>query len=506
MGIARGAALVPLLSGMSMAYSQLVSAVSGAFLASWLGAEDYGTVNLARNIFVVALVVTPLGLDLALQRHLADAPEDRRGGEIAWLRLAAFSLSALVTVLLFVGGARFLEAHVFRHPGFGAVLAATVAALPFATDMAVLGGAYRGVFRPLLSVSATYFVQPTIRVAAILALIGLGATSGLWAVVLGTLISFAAAAALQAARAHLMFPVGPSEFRSARREAGRVLRYAPVLGLSTLVFTVARSLDTIALGTWGRLPDVGRYAVVLTVGQLVAVIGIALGQTLGASVAAASRDGDPKRMAALIRDNMAAASMLCAPFCVAVAVWGSDIDLLLGPSYRIAAPVFAIAAGSQWLMTVTHGSSAALSMTGRHMTELGNNILALAVQVLACALLVPRFGLIGAAAATLLTMLAINAVRQVQIAKLLGRPVFGPRLLLPLAVSGAAAVPVVAVHASFLWRAWWLTGLFAASHVVLSFAAILLVATPKRESTGMLARLRPSRRPRFRRPSRDGCA
>ena len=80
-----------------MVYSQLVTAVFGAFLASYLGAEDYGTVNLARNIFVIAVVLSPLGLDLALQRHLAHAPEETRGTEVAWLRLLG---SLMVRLLL----------------------------------------------------------------------------------------------------------------------------------------------------------------------------------------------------------------------------------------------------------------------------------------------------------------------------------------------------------------------------------------------------------------------
>jgi len=486
-----GRRLVPLLSGMSMVYSQLATAVFGAFLASHLGAEDYGTISLARNIFIIALVLSPVGLDLALQRHLAQANEANRANEIGWLRLVALALSALVTILLFTDVARLLEIHVFRHAGFGLILAATMAALPFATDMAVLGGAYRGVYRPLLSVVTTYFVQPTVRIVAILILILLGVTSGLWAVVIGTLISFVVAWALLAFRAHQLFPLSRTGFMAARREAVRVLRYAPVLGLSTFIFTLARAFDTIALGYWAQLADVGRYAIVLMVGQLVAMIGIALGQTLGTSVAAASKDGDTRRMASILTNNMSLASLLCAPLCVAIAVWGHDIDLLLGPTYQIAAPVFVVAAGTQWLMTVTHYSSAALSMTGRHMTELYNNLFALAVQLASCAVLVPLLGMLGAACATLLTILSLNIVRQVQIGRLLGQPLFEARLLLPLAISIIVAAPIAYLDFRIEWRAWWLTGLFAGTHIVLSFAAVFALVVTRQQRNDLFQRLRP---------------
>lgn len=492
---ASGSALVPLLSGLSMAYSQLATAVFGAFLASLLGAEDYGTINLARNILTIAVVLSPLGLDLALQRHLAHAPQERRGAEVAWLRLLAFAISGFVTALLFTRLADLLEVRVFQHEGFGLVLAMTMASLPFATDMAVLGGAYRGVYQPLISVVTTYFLQPTFRIVAILSILALGLAGGLWAVVIGTLVSYVAAWAVQAVRAHIVFPVRGGQLRAALPEAGLVLRYAPVLGLSTFIFTMARSLDTIMLGYFAPLADVGRYAIVLMVGQLVALIGIALGQTLGTSVAAAAKQGDFGRVADILHDNMSMASLLCAPLCVAIAIWGRDIDLLLGPSYRIPAAVFVVAAGTQWLVTVTHYSSAALSMTGRHMTELANNLFALVVQVLACLVLISQFGLLGAALSTLVTMLSINVARQIQITKLLGRPLFEFRFLVPLLLSAAVAVPIALFYETFDWRAWWLTGLFAGTHVVVSFAVLIAFVMPREQRDRLLRLFRAGKRP-----------
>ncbi|SEG59962.1 oligosaccharide flippase family protein [Bosea lathyri] len=478
---------MPLLSGMSMAYSQLATAVFGVFLASRLGAEDYGTVSLARNFFMIAVVLSPLGLDLALQRHLARASEASRANEVAWLRLAAFTVSATVTALLFTDLARLLEAHVFQHAGFGLVLAFTMAALPLATDMAVLGGAYRGIYRPLLSVVTTYFIQPTIRIVAILILLSF--ISGLWAVVIGTLISFILAWALQAARAHSLFPVGAG-FLGARHEAAKVMRYALVLGVSTFIFTVARSLDTISLGYWATLADVGRYAIVQMVGQLVAMIGIALGQTLASSVAAAARDGDTALMATILKNNMSLASILCAPLCVAIAIWGRDIDLLLGPTYQITGSVFIVAALTQWLMTVTHYSSVALSMTGRHMTELFNNLLALAVQLLACALLVPYLGMLGAALATLSTILILTVIRQIQIIRVVGILLVDWKLLYPLLISAVVAAPFAYFGSMVAWRAWWLTGAVAGAHVTVSFIAVFLLVATTTQKRDLLARVR----------------
>jgi O-antigen/teichoic acid export membrane protein len=323
------------------------------------------------------------------------------------------------------------------------------------------------------SLAATYVIQPTARILLILALFL--ATDRVSAAVIGTCLSYILGWIYLAWTGSRDFPARGMWSRDYASRARSVLAYAPVLGVSTLAFTVARSLDTISLAHFAPVADVGRYAVVLMVGQLVAVIGASLGQTLGTRVAAAAHAGDHARTAAILRDNMTSASMLCAPFCIAIALWGHDVDLVLGPSYHIPTEVFAVACVTQWMMTTTHYSSVALSLTGRQMTELVNNLIALAVQAVACLLLVPSWGMLGAAASTMLSILGINLLRQGQIARMLGAPVFSLRLLTPLLLSLLVAAPLYLLDHWLAMRAWWLTGLLAGGQVVLSFLVIWLV-------------------------------
>ncbi len=478
--------LIPLVSGGSMVYSQLVSAGFGVFLAAFLGADAFGSMNLARNILTAAIFLTPFGLDQALQRHLGErGGEDRGWNELFWLRLAPFALSFAIALALLAGGGGVIQHHLFRHAGFGAVLTATLLALPFFTDLAVLGGAYRGRYRPVPSIAASFLIQPTLRVVAVLALCLW--IDRLWAAVVGTLISYVVAWCYLAWRARYDFPLHLQSLRAAWPTARRVLRYSPILGLSTFLFAMAKTFDLTALGLYDNLAEVGRYSVVVMVCQLVGTVGNALGQTIGASVASAAKSGDRPRLVALLSENMALSAILSAPFCVAVAAWGSDVDLLLGPNYVIAPLVFIIAALSQWVFTVAHNCSSALSMTGRHTVELGNNALALVVEVIGCALLVPRFGMVGAALATAVMVVGLNGLRQWQIGRMLGDDLLRWRFLAPLALSAALALPLLWIGQQVGFRAWWLTGLLASFHIVGSFAVMLTVLTNPDQRRRLLA-------------------
>src|SRR5262249_7870813 len=155
-------------------YQQGVLFLSGLVVARILGAADYGIFNLARNLFDNTCIVTRLGLDIGLQRHFGEtrlsADQSGRVLVLRQLRLVTALLSLLPVLAVLLGAGKALETHVYPHPGFAKVLSCLALALPFATDVFVLGGAYRGSLNPAPSIIAEYMVMPTARLLIIVAL------------------------------------------------------------------------------------------------------------------------------------------------------------------------------------------------------------------------------------------------------------------------------------------------------------------------------------------------
>jgi O-antigen/teichoic acid export membrane protein len=467
-----------MLAAGALMYNQALTALVGAWLAAKLGPDGYGAVSLARNVFNAMLVLSPLGLDLGLQRYFGESGGGRESASLMfWLRASA-SCVALVAAALTLATIGWWGASNSWHAEVVGLIALTMLGLPFATDMAVLGGAYRGLRAPSESLLATYIIQPTCR--ALLVVPMLRAMPGASAAALATALSYAIAWAALASRARDAVPARFGRCGDGARETRRVLTYSVVMGLSTFVFAVARSLDTLALGAWASLGDVGRYAIAQMVGLVVGAVGGALGQTLGARVAAAA--ADPIQMRDIVVRNMRMASLLSSPFCVAAAVWGSDVDLLIGNAYQTPPLVYAIVAATQWIFAVTHNSSAVLTMTGGHARELVNNLIALVVEAVGCWWLAPRFGIVGAASATLAATVAINAARQVRMRATLGRSALTPGLATPLIVAALVAAPVYALHHAMGFRAWWLTGAACGLEVAGSLALTWWVSPDAREA------------------------
>jgi len=141
-------------------------------------------------------------------------------------------------------------------------------------------------------------------------------------------------------------------------------------------------------------------------------------------------------MEVLLAENVRRITLVSAPVFSAILFWGDRIDLVLGPSFAVDARVVALVAGRMFLQTIFGYSGFALSMTGWHVREtvlLGCGFL---LSVLLCAVLIPLFGQLGAALASLTTLSMINLVRYAVV-----RSMFRIRIIgMPVATTTALAV------------------------------------------------------------------
>ena len=325
--------------------------------------------SVARTILDCCIIVTPLGLDYALLRHLGSAPEQlsTRLRQLTFFRIVTLGVAIVPPALVVAGLGDYVEQSIYRYPDFGKILLVTLIALPFATDIAVLGGAYRGVFNPTPSILANFVVQPTVRLTIMGLLFVLGFR--LWAVVVATSASYVVSWLMLALLARKDMPGSSPPDRQDWTDIRSVFAYSAIL-VATLVFaTWIRSADLLFLGHFGTSKDVGQYAAILMVAQLIGLVADALGQTLGTRIALYFRNNDLVAIENLLAEYAHRTAILSAPVFAVVLFWGNRIDLVLGPSFVVDFLVVALVAARMFLQNIFGSSGYALSMTGWHFRE-----------------------------------------------------------------------------------------------------------------------------------------
>jgi O-antigen/teichoic acid export membrane protein len=379
-------------------------------VAAFLNPALFGVVNLSRTLVTFASVLCSLGLDLGLQKQLSgNRSAPNKIAVVKAVRALAFGISMVVVAGSWIGGANFLENQVFRHANFAQALLITVLALPFLTDLTVLGGAYRGFYRPLPNIIAQSLVQPFVRVLTIVVCLvsGQDFLALPLGIVTGSLLSWA----ILEYQAGRFLGTSAKVLATPLSDIREILSFSAPLGLAVVVSMVTRMLDLIFLGYFRPPAELGEYSVILLVTQLIGLAGAALTQTLGTRVAAAYIEGDVNRVRLIQIVNMKQVAVVSAPFLACIIFWGDRIDLLVGRSYTLDWRVLTVAGCSAAMLGITHGLGHTLGMTGYQKRELGIIVASFIVQSIGCWVLVPSGGQMGAAIASLVTVLFIWLAR-----------------------------------------------------------------------------------------------
>jgi O-antigen/teichoic acid export membrane protein len=408
---------------------QGLALLTGVIIGRMIGAAGYGLVNIVRNILTPLQILAPLGLDVALLKHIGrgDRDLDSTHRILRRLRLIVLAVNLPVALVAGLGVGRLLMGSIYRYPHFDVMLFITLLALPLSADIAVLGAYYRSRHRPAAFAVITLYLQPLVR----LGLIGLAVLFARRpeAVVLISTIQVAVSAVtlwISLARWRTRDAAAPPAAPAGRptgdewRAARTILGDSVWMSLNLFVYGMMRFVDVLVLGAFATASVVGSYTALSSVAQLVSVWPIASSQTLGPDISRHYHAGDLAAVRKVLNDYIHFASVVSGFLFAGVAAFGDHLDLLFGRSFHFR-PLIAFLMPLGYLVSATLAPTGySLSMTGRHRAELVILILGGAGLWAFCGVLIPRYGDVGAATAVCLSFTLVNFLRFHWVGRTLG--------------------------------------------------------------------------------------
>lgn len=361
--------------------------------ARLLGAEEYGRYNHAASLTGLALVGMDLGLNTLLVRQVARRPAEL--GHFAGTLLLIKSLLALLVLALLA-----LGLHLTGRP-LGLVLAVALAQACW--GLAELG--FAGL-NALEAMGQEAWIKTVARLAALLAAGGLLlAGAGTWGLVAGLGLAnlLGLLLALGVLRRRAVF--------SLRLEAGfvgRLFRDGLPLALSGVFIAFYSRLDVVLLEVMGRsFSEIGWYA---AAARVVDGLGILPGLVAAAflPVLASLAGREPEALARLYRQGLRLLLLLGLPAGLGLFMVRAPLtELVFGPAYAPTAQVFAWLAPNLALIFVNYLQLTVLTALGRQRLGALATALGLLVNVGLNLWWIPAHGIMGAAAATLATEVAL---------------------------------------------------------------------------------------------------
>lgn len=384
------------------------------------------------------------GLTRYVARHLVTGDHTAlRTTVIAGTALTAAVASLLAAAWYFT--APWLSVHAFHDSALLFPLRIAALTLPASafTDAALAATQGFRTMRPFALISLIF--EPLLRLGLAAAAISLGL--GLHGVMLGQLTSMGLAAVLAAASlARLVSrapasPMGRADrgLRPATDHVRELFRFSLVSWAASVAATGLIWADTVLLGIFSTSAQVGTYTVATRLVTLATFVMMPINAAFQPRIADLHARGD---LASLKRTYAVATGWilrLSMPAFVAVIVFPGDLLHLFGRGFQLGAIATVIFALGKLVDAGTGPCSLMLTMTGRPVYNMVDNVGVLILNVGLNIALIPRFGIVGSAAAWAIALWIVNSARVLQVWR-------GMRMLpfdgtvLRAAIAGASAL------------------------------------------------------------------
>lgn len=471
-------------------------------MARFLGAGQYGLYNLALTALTVAAALAAFGLDTALVRYIAMFA--RRDDSASVWGTLQIGLGLTMGLSLLIGGGLFglagtIATEIFHEPRLAPLLRLAAVVVPFLTLSNVLASATQGFKKMQYATVARDVAQPLIRLVLIVVLVAAGASAAGALAVYGIAVAASAIMLLHFLHRKLFSLRRP--LREARRETRQILGFSAPVFLSDLMTTFRDNVQTLLLGALSTITSVGIFAVASQMNMVGSMFQSAIAVASRPIIAELFDQGDRAQLGRMYQTTTKWVVTANLPMFLTLVLFPAEILSIFGRSFVAGSTALVLLACAIMADVSTGQCGIILDMTGHTMWKLVNSIVRLALSLGLSVLLIPHWGVVGAAASTLLVVSTINIMRMFQVFFLFGLLPYNLTFVKPL-VAGLAALLVVLV----LGR-WWPAGmLYTALQIVILFAvyagAILLLGLAP-EDRAVLGRLRKHMRAKVRRGEKN---
>lgn len=409
------------------------------------GPAAMGVYYMAFVVIDIALTLTVSGFNDGILMYCSRYADDRRDEEKFYRILANGFLLTLAIAALLVAGCHFwglgLLQERYPQPGFVETLQVMSLAIPFSVLSTVVIAATKSQMNMKWDALLNGFLRPLLLI--LFALIALtDANAGLRQLAQGYLATSIVLAIVAVAVYRRFFSLKKLlfAFRSFRLERG-LLAFVIPQNLNRTFNTFVTNLDVLMLGYFGLKPEaIGFYGIGAQIVRNIREIKLAFAGSYAPVIVRQHRAGDSVGMGVTMTTVSRWIISIALPVAMVIGILRQDLLLLFHASFTSAAS-FMLFLLIPPLLSCSFGLAGNIVvMSGYSLVNLGNSVLVAASTLLFNALLIPRFGLMGAATATMLASILITLLQLVEVRYLIGVRIDWPRLKAPYLAALPAAL------------------------------------------------------------------
>ena len=435
--IARGAGITFFGQGLSKALTYTTQVA----LARFYGPTQLGFYVLGLTLVQVAYVLAQFGMDNGVVRYVAryqaEGDDSRVRGTILLALWATLALSVLLSGLIFFGSG-FL-AGVYDKPFLDTVFRTFSVAVPFFALMGIALWATQGFQTMKYTAYVQQILQPLVALVFIVVFYLIGTQ------ILGAVAAFILSGAVGAALAIFylirIYPKLLDRSTSPTFEPRALFSVSGPMAVAELARQMSFWAPVTMLGIFSTAEAVGVYSAAARTAAFCSLILMAFTGIFSPMVSNLYQRGLLDDLAHLYKDVCRWVFTGSLAVVLLTVLLATDIMAVFGEEFIAGWIVISIIAGSELFDNSAGPADRLLAMTGRHRIVMFVTLSYAATAFTASLALAPLYGMVGAAMATAIANVVLNATMLLFVWRLLGIWPYDYRYLKPLA-AGLVAVTV----------------------------------------------------------------
>jgi O-antigen/teichoic acid export membrane protein len=435
-------------------FTLVIGYIFKIYVARSLGAEQLGLYALGMRIIGFFSLFVSLGLPISASRFIStwstEQPERVKAFWQRGLALTTATAGASAVSLFFL---RHLLADLFNEPELGPILPLFTLLLPVSALSTFLSGYLRGHQRVTSSAIIGKFVQVPAKIVLTVALftVGLGLSGYIAAEIASALLA-----------GLLLFTLGkrltPGITTRMPLPMGRDVTVfaASMIGMASLGFLSGQA-DQLLVGYFLDASRVGIYSVVVVTGAFIPMVLTSLNSIFGPIIARLHSKGEHALLERLFQTTTKWCLGLTFPLVIVLVIFAPAMMRIFGPDFVSGWPALAIIALAQLINVAAGSAGTLLVMSGNQRWEIIIAAVTALITVSLDVMLIPKWGVVGAAAAMAVGITVSNVSRAAMVSRIMNLVPYNKRALrltLP-AMSSLATVAIVHAASNGMdWHYW----------------------------------------------------
>jgi O-antigen/teichoic acid export membrane protein len=440
-------------------------------IARFLGTELFGLYALGIVLCQVGETLARMGLQSGTVRYTSIHNSTRDLPRLKGVLQQATGIPLFggsILGIAFFLSSKFIAEGIFAEPSLTPVLRVIAIAIPLGASMNVTAFASTGFQTTKYMIYVTGLLHPISNLLLVVLLCALGL--GLYGAVAAWVAAAFIGLSVSIYFIRKIFPADSWKGIKSIVEAGKLLRFSLPLAFGGFLGFILLWMSTLMLGYYRSAYEVGIFRAASQTALLLIIILNSLNSIFSPMIADLFHKEDQNKMERIFKLTTRWSFSSTLPLFIIIWAGGQHILHIFGQEFVSGWLPLVILAGGQLVNAGTGGIAYMLIMSGHQYHKLFGDVLLVILNFLLNIVLVPRWGLLGAAVATSISMASVNLLRVVQVYVLLKVHSYNWLYIKPI---GAG---ILAGFSSFVLRDWLPSMHFILALIIISVIILMIYA------------------------------